>query len=194
MSTPGYEAAGPLSSGTPHARLAALRLAELARDVREAIATPAAGEIDAEQAFPQWIEAAAPRAHAALLRLGSNIQQMAEQILLRHDTLEVRAVDNVIAALREDFLALLALRDATALRRFPEPMKAHAADAAERIVARMRDFERACSLLSTMILHPERMLADGELEAGIAIDLDLAHELQVIASQARGPVALWRYC
>lgn len=193
-STPGFEADGPLPSNSPHARLAALRLAELARDVREAIATPASGEIPADRAFPDWIAAAAPRAQAALVRLGSNMQQMADQVLLRQDGAKVSDVDNVIAALREDFLALLALRDATTLRRFPEPMKAYAAEATARIAARLRDFGRACSLLSTVILHPERMQADGELETGIAIDLDLAHELQVIAAKARGPVALWRYC
>ena len=194
MAEENFDATGPLAVDAPHVRLAGLRLAELARDVREALATPAAGMIEADLDFPDWVERAAPRAQAALMRLGENMAQLAQRILLHDGSLKVTDVDNTVASLREDFLALLALRDATTLRRFPEAMKTHAFEATERISHRLRDLGSACALLSAMILHPERMQTDGALDLGISLDLDLAHELRGIAAKARGPIALWRYC
>lgn len=185
---------GELATGAPHIRLAGLRLGELARDVRNALATPPAGSVEADLDFPDWADRVAPRAQLALSRLGENLERLGECVLLGDRPLSVVEVDNAINSLREDLLALLALRDAAALRRFGESMRPHAQEAVERIASRLRDLGRACSLLSATILHPDRMLADDTPDLGVSLDLDLAHELRAIAAAARGPAALWRYC
>lgn len=194
MSGQGSGLSVQLATGAPDIRLAGVRLAELARDVREALATPAACTIEAELDFPDWVDQVAPCAQAALSRLGGSIEQLGEWILLGDRFPSVSEVHNAIDSLREDLLAVLALRDAAALRRFRESMRPHAFEATERISTRLRNLGRACALLSAAILHPERMFAEGAPVLGMSLDLDLAHDLRAIALAARGPAALWRYC
>lgn len=189
-----FSAEGTVSGDSPHVRLAAMRLRELARDVEVAFSEVPLGVVPADASFSDWAKETASRSTALIDRLARNVRRLAEGILVSDDLLTVAEVDALAAALREDVLALLAIRDAALLRAWPPPMRVFGDRAAGLIGARLRRLGIVCGALSTLMLAagPASSADIGELD--VTMDLDLSHDLLVLASESRGIVSIWRYC
>ena len=185
---------GELADSNPNLRLASLRLSELARDVESACSEQAAGRIDPETALPEWLLTASSVAERAVQRLATSVQRLADGILISDRAMKVADIDSVVALLRDDMLAVLALRDAVALRAWPADMRGLAQKAEQSIVARLRQFGRVCDTLAKLMrsAHPSNAAEARDLD--VVLDLDLGHELRVLASRAKGEVPIWKYC
>lgn len=185
--------AGLLRTEVPHVRLAGLRLSRLVREIEEALSSTG-GEVTAStQALSTSLIFAAVQTENTLKRLADEVQRLTDRILLAADAVRVADVDGAFAELRRCVRELFALRNFCHPGRFPDREQPHVMDARARIAGCLERFGRCCGLLSAMILHPDRMGGDGDINLGVGLDLDLARQLAGIAGRSRPPLPLWRY-
>lgn len=184
---------GVLRVDAPHVKLAGLRLRQLAREIDEGLSKSGDDVVASTQAFSTSLTFAAIQIRNSLLQLAADVQRLGDHILLASDSVKVADVDRACGDLRLRVRDLFALRNACHPRRFADWETPLVLDARTRIAGCLRNFARYCALVSAMILHPDRMQADGDADLGISLDLDLAHQLAAIAARARRPIPLWRY-
>lgn len=187
------DSGGPLRTEAPHVRLAGLRLKQLAREIGDTLGQSPSETVVSTQAFSTTLTFAAGQIHKTLLRLAGDVQRLSRDILMCADAIKVTDVDRACGELRLRVREVFALRNACHAQRFADWEAPFVADAQARIAACLRDFGRYCSQVGLMVLHPERMQADGAAELGVSLDLDLGRHLAVIAGRARRPVPVWRF-
>lgn len=192
MSDP-QDRGGELRVDAPHVKLAGLRLKQLAREIDEGLSNPGDDVAVSTQAFSTTLTFAAIQIRNSLLQLAADVQRLGDHILLASDSVKVADVDRACGDLRLRVRDLFALRNACHPRRFADWEAPMVLDARTRIAGCLRNFARYCTLVSAMILYPDRMQADGNADLGVSLDLDLAHQLAAIAASARRPIPLWRY-
>lgn len=185
--------AGLLRTEAPHVRLAGLRLTRLVREINEGLAGTASEVIVSTQAWSTVLTFAAVQTENTLTRLGAELRSLAERVLLASAAVRVAEVDRAFAELRARVRELFALRNLCHPARFRDWEQPLVIDARALFADCLRRLGRYCALLAAMILHPDRMGADGEADLGVALDLDLAQQLAAIAARSPPPVPLWRY-
>ncbi|HMV54895.1 MAG TPA: hypothetical protein PKC15_14255 [Rhodocyclaceae bacterium] len=184
---------GELRIDAPHVKLAGLRLKQLAREIDDGLANSSDDVTVSTQAFSTALTFAAIQIRNSLALLAADVQRLGDHILLASDSVKVADVDRACGDLRLRVRDLFALRNACHPHRFADWENPLVLDARTRIAGCLRNFARYCTLVSAMILHADRMQADGSADIGVSLDLDLAHQLAAIAARARRPIPLWRY-
>jgi len=189
-----FSSEGSFSGDLLHVRLAALRLSELSSDIDAACSEVPSGEIAADVSFADWAKEMASRSTGLLERLAKNVQRIADGILVSDDLRTVAEVDALAAALREDFLALLAMRDAALLRAWPSNMSEFADRAARSIALRLQRLGSVCGTLSSLMVAAGSGNSAEARELDMTMNLDLSHDLLVLAAESRGTVPVWKLC
>lgn len=189
-----FSAEGSFSGDTPHVRLAALRLYDLSRDIDSACSEVPLGEVAADSTFSDWAKEMASRSTILLERLAKNVHRLAAGILASDELRTVAEVDALVAALREDLLALLAMRDAALLRAWPPNMREFGDRAARSIGATLKRLGSVCGMLSSLMAAAGPGCSVEVSDLDVTMDLDLSHHLLVLAAESRGNVPVWKFC